>query len=163
MNILVVSGSRALRRTPAARVWSLAQITASMNHDRAEAVAHGGCPDSPDDWCERLALLAGLTRVCWPIEGFPFVAPASGRMRPVADADRYPYEGPLRRNAAMARWAGDLLRAGHDVRALALRCDWPLREGERATQGTANCRERLIEALGAERVMDLACPKEHGP
>lgn len=165
--ILVVAGARALSRTPEARVWSLAQITTAMHAHRADVIVHGAC-EGPDVWADGLAWTSLLTRVAWPLGGVAHVIRHTGgapawASRPIADAGNYAYASPLDRNAAMARWAGDMLRAGLDVHGLTLRCDWPMRDGERATQGTAHARDRLVAALGAARVTDLVCPRELGP
>lgn len=164
--LLVVAGARALSRTPAARVWSLAQIATAMHTHRADVIVHGAC-EGPDVWADGLAWTSLLTRVVWPLGGVAHVIRHTGgapawASRPIADVERYPYASPYDRNAAMARWAGDRARVD-DVRALTLRCDWPLRDGERATQGTAHARDRLVVALGAERVTDLVCPRDLGP
>lgn len=161
--ILVVAGSRALARTPAARLWALAEIIAAMRTHSADTVCHGACIGSPDEWSSDLARMARIGTVAWPLSPnrarvwAPGVAP-----RNLLDGDRYPYDGPHPRNAAMARWAGDRLRVGDDVRALTLRCPWPMADG-RTTQGTAHARGELVRALGAERVTDLVCPRELGP
>lgn len=164
--ILVVAGSRALSRTPAARLWALAAIARVMHDLRVTAVCHGACPDSPDEWAEGIARVATLAFIRWPAGGTPSESRYSetgGIFRSVAGHESYPYTRPLERNAAMARWAGDRLRVGLDVRALSLRCDWPFVDGQRATQGTAHARDHLVRALGAARVVDLVCPRELGP
>jgi hypothetical protein len=101
--------------------------------------------------------------VAFPAFAEPYVTDSDASVRPVGGSERYAYKTPLERNAAMARWAGDMLRRGLDVRALSLRCGWPFVDGQRATQGTAHARDHLVRALGAERVVDLVCPREHGP
>jgi hypothetical protein len=163
--ILVVAGARALSRTPAARSWALAKIATMMHDLRVTAVCHGACPDSPDEWAEGIARVATLAFIRWPAGGTPSVSRYSetgGIFRNVAGHEGYPYVRPLERNAAMATWAGDRLRAGDEVHALTLRCPWPMADG-RTTQGTAHARDHLVRALGAERVVDLVCPREHGP
>jgi len=159
--ILVVSGARALSRTPAARVWSVREIVSRL--DARVTLAHGDCREGPDLWAWSVARLALATIVAFPAYSEPYFTDPDASVRPLRGADLYVYKTPLERNAAMARWAGDMLRKGLDVRALSLRCDWPLVDGERATQGTAHARDRLVAALGAERVTDLVCPREHGP
>jgi hypothetical protein len=148
-------------------VWSLAQIAQAMHTHRADVIVHGAC-EGPDAWADGLAWTALVTRVVWPLGGVAHVIRHTGgapawASRPIADVERYAYYSPLQRNEAMAQWAGDQQRAGHSAVALTLRCDWPLRDGERATQGTATARDRLVDALGAERVTDLVCPRELGP
>lgn len=162
--ILVVSGARALSRTPAARVWSLAQIATAMHAHCADTIVHGAC-EGPDVWADLIAREAHITRVKFPLETRAHALFFRGRAwnaREIADPDRYAYATPLARNDAMARWAGDRARVD-DVRALTPRCDWPMRDGERATQGTAYARDRLVAALGAARVTDLVCPRGLGP
>lgn len=161
--ILVVAGARALSRTSAARLWALAEIATAMHAHRVTAVCHGACLASPDEWTGDLARLARVTIIGWPLTVNKARIWTPGTVpRDLRDGDRYTYEGPHPRNAAMARWAGDRLRAGDDVRGLTLRCDWPMTDG-RATQGTAHARSELVRALGAERVVDLVCPREFGP
>lgn len=167
--ILVVAGARALLRTPEARVWSLAQIATAMHTHRADVIVHGACKGSPDEWADELARQALLSRVRFPVGEAPTIivhrdhAPVWAA-RPIAHAKIYVRSTPLDRNAAMALWASHVtVAAAGDFRALTLRCDWPLRDGERATQGTATARDRLVAALGAARVTDLVCPRELGP
>lgn len=171
-HILVVTGSRALDRTRAAKLWALRELASRLLSGAVDTVAHGGCRHSPDDWSDTLATnftwgtVVDVVRWAMPkTDSDPRGAYkiVGGNFVLIRNADRYPYAKPLERNAAMALWAGDLLSEGHDVRGLALRCDWPLRDGERATQGTAHCRDRLVVALGAGRVKDLVCPREFGP
>ena len=170
--ILVVTGARALRRTRTSRLWALRELSARIYAGNVDVVAHGYCSDSPDQWADDLARIMMSAS---PVEVVRWLIPrresdpqgpykiVNGKFELIRGADRYPYKEPLERNAAMARWAGDMLRKGLDVRALSLRCDWPLVDGQRATQGTRDARDRLVAALGAERVTDLVCPREHGP
>ena len=137
-----------------------------MHAHRADTIVHGAC-EGPDTWADGLAWTSLLTRVAWPLGGIAHVIRHTGdapawASRPIANAESYRYDGPHPRNDAMARWAGDRARVD-DVRALTLRCAWPLVDGERATQGTAHARDRLVAALGAARVTDLVCPRELGP
>ena len=171
--ILVVSGARALRRTRAAKLWALRELAARIYSGEVDTVAHGVCRGSPDDWSDHLAHnicswgeVVDVVRWAMPEKEYDPKGAykiVNGDFVLIKGAERYPYATPLERNAAMARWAGDMLRAGLDVRALTLRCDWPLVDGERATQGTAHARDRLVAALGAARVTDLVCPRELGP
>lgn len=166
--ILVVTGARALSRTPAARLWALRELAARIYSGEVDAVAHGACAESPDDWADTLAREAHIARIRFRVGSTPDVivhrdhAPVWAA-RPIAFAATYDTSTPLRRNASMGRWASDITVAGLDVRALSLRCSWPLVDGQRATQGTRDARNRLVEAIGAERVTDLVCPAEHGP
>lgn len=157
--ILVVSGARALSRTPAARLWALREILLRL--DPHTVVAHGDCYEGPDVWGWSLARIGCLPQVCFPARAAPYITERDGSVRPLRGD--FKYSSPLERNDVLARWAGGQLRMGRDVRAITLRCDWPLVDGERATQGTAYTRDRLVEALGAERVTDLVCPAQFGP
>lgn len=159
--ILVVAGARALSRTVAARLWSLREILAHLNG--VTCVAHGDCREGPDLWAWTLARCASINTVAWTAFAEPHVVDGDGMARALRHAERYAYRTPLERNGAMARWAGDMAVAGADVTALTLRCDWPWTDDRRATQGTAHARDRLREALGADRVMDLVCPPQFGP
>lgn len=162
--ILVVAGARALSRTARARVWAAARIIESMERSGADTICHGACIASPDEWAGDLARIGRLTQVSWPLAlGHARVWVPGDKIRNLREADEYAFSEALERNAVMARWAGDMLRAGHHVEALTLRCEWPVVDGDRATQGTASARDRLIEQLGRERVTDLVCPREHGP
>lgn len=149
LRILVVTGSRALSRTLAARRWARYELAARIFSptNLVDVVAHGMCPDSPDLWADELAVHAGCDAVKFP-----------------ARTTAAPWRAtPLERNAMMARWAGDMLAWKYDVTALSLRCAWPLKDDARKTEGAAHCRDHLIRALGAERVTDLECPAEFGP
>ena len=159
--ILVVTGARALSRTPEARVWALREIVARL--DARVTLAHGDCREGPDLWAWSTARLTVSPIVAFPAFAEPYVTDPDASVRPLGGAEHYVYKTPLERNTAMARWAGDMLRRGLDVRALSLRCDWPFVDGQRATQGTAHARDHLVRALGAERVTDLVCPREFGP
>lgn len=163
--ILVVAGARALSRTRAARLWAVGYLASRIyNGQSFDAVAHGGCRSSPDEWADELASVAAIDRVVWALGKQPRVYDAyAGLWRGMVGHERFPYKQPLERNAAMALWAGSMLRRGLDVRAVTLRCPWPMRDGERATQGTANARDELIRELGVDRVSDMECPTKHGP
>lgn len=164
-HLLVVAGARALDVSPAARLWAMRELAARVFDGRTTTVVQGRCAKSPDEWADELAKLARLTRVAWPIDGGPQVLyPVQlfgWHVRGLRDAARYPYCGPIPRNEAMARWAGDQLRAGHDVTAVTLRCDWPAADGRR-TNGTVRARDYLVTQLGADRVTDLVCPLSLG-
>lgn len=167
--VLVVGGARALSRTPAARLWALAEIAAAMRAHGATVVAHGACRGSPDEWADDLARIALVARVRFPVGEAPTIIVHRDRApvwaaRPIAHAKIYVRSTPLDRNAAVAQWASAVMVAGAgDVRALTLRCDWPFVDGQRATQGSAHARDQLVRALGADRVTDLVCPRELGP
>ena len=164
--ILVVAGARALDVSPAARLWAMRELAARVLSGRYTTVVQGRCAKSPDEWADELAKLGRLVRIAWPIDGGPLVSipvqPFGWHVRDLRDAARYPYQGPLPRNEAMALWAGDQRRAGHDVDAVTLRCDWPAADGRR-TNGTGRARDYLVAQLGADRVTDLVCPLEYGP
>ncbi len=159
--ILVVTGARALSRTPEARVWALREIVARL--DARVTLAHGDCREGPDLWAWSVARLALATVVAFPAYSEPYLTDPDASVRPLRGTERCAYKMPLERNTTMARWAGDMLGRGLDVRALSLRCDWPFVDGQRATQGTAHARDHLVRALGAERVTVLVCSREHGP
>lgn len=171
LRILVVTGSRALSRTLAARRWARYELAARIFSptNLVDVVAHGMCPDSPDLWADELAVHAGCDAVKFPARttaapwrATPYVRVGTTH-RPMSTAMQYVYATPLERNAMMARWAGDMLAWQYDVTALSLRCAWPLKDDARKTEGAAHCRDHLIRALGAERVTDLECPAEFGP
>lgn len=159
--VLVVAGARALSRTPEARVWALREIVARL--DARVTLAHGDCREGPDLWAWSVARLAVSPIVAFPAFAEPYVTDPDASVRPLGGAVKYTYKTPLERNAVMARWAGEMLRRGLDVRALTLRCEWPLIDGMRATQGSAHARDQFVFALGAARVVDLVCPRELGP
>lgn len=171
-NILVVTGSRALARTAAARVWALRELAARIYSGTVDVVAHGACRNSPDDWADNLAKNFGVDTsigvVRWHMKRDASDPPGpykvvDGNFVLIRGAELYPYATTLERNSAMARWAGDMLKIGLGVTGLALRCEWPLRDGERKTEGAAHCRDALFRALGADRVEDLVCPRHLGP
>lgn len=171
LRILVVTGSRALTRTVAARRWARFELAARIFSatDLVDVVAHGVCPESPDVWADELAVLASCDAVKFPARSTnapwratPYVRRGTTH-RPMTTAMQYVYATPLERNAMMARWAGDMLAQGHNVTAIALRCPWPLKDDARKTEGAAHCRDHLIRAIGAARVVDLECPREFGP
>lgn len=166
--ILVVAGARALDRTIAGRRWAYRALALRLFSPTAlfDTLAHGDCA-GVDRWADDLARVLWLDCVLWPLgqsaQLRTHISPNATGLRSLRNADNYPYSKALERNAAMARWAGDQQAAGHHVVALTLRCGWPLCDGERATQGTAHARDRLVAALGAEHVTDLECPTEFGP
>lgn len=162
--LLLVAGARTRARPhPRGAVVGDARARRACSLGALRDRRAGACPKSPDE----LAKLARLVRIAWPRDGGPQVfipvQPFGWHARDLRDADRYPYQGPLQRNEAMALWAGDQLRAGRDVDAVTLRCDWPLKDGERKTLGTTHARDHLVTQLGAARVTDLVCPREFGP
>lgn len=164
--IIVIAGARALSRTRAARRWAVSYLASRIyNGAGFDTVVHGGCLSSPDEWSDELASVAAIDRVVWSLRRHPRVFDASsGNWRDMKGYASFPYSNPLERNDAMALWAGAMLRKGADVHAVTLRCPWPLRDGERATQGTAHARDALLRELAdPARVRDIECSAAFGP
>lgn len=159
LRVLVVAGARALQDTPGARRWSLTQLTTAADELGADVVVHGGCA-GPDLWADELAKMALLTRVVWPHSAAPHVlayVDGAWRSKELRDAELYRYQGPLPRNAAMARWAAAQAIAGHRVVAVILRAPWS------RTHGSEHARDQLRKRIGDVNVADLVCPGERGP
>lgn len=168
--LLVVTGSRSLDATLAAKTWALRELAARIFAGDVDVVVHGACRHSPDDWADHLAhslpswgTIAHVIR--WPLpssrvvdhcaEGAGPYKIVKGHFVRLRDHDRYPYTTPLERNAAMIRWAADQRDAGHVVRVLGLRTPW-------ATTGGTAATLRHAQRAGLD-VVELVCPPECGP
>lgn len=169
LRLLVVTGSRALADTRAAKRWALHILAEHLFAGDVDVVVTGACRRSPDDWADHLANSRTswgtvVQVIRWPLpggsltdhcdEGGPYKI-VKGHFVRLRDADRYPYTTPLERNAAMVRWAADQRAVGHVVRVLGLRAPWA------ATRGTEHTLTQARKA-GLDAV-ECVCPRELGP
>ena len=157
MSALLVTGSRALTDTPAAREWARAALRAQRTPSLSRVVA--GDARGPDEWAHGpWSIGAWMDR--WCLNGDVRVGLGSEwwterRWLP-ADAPRPSSHGEwaaraLARNAAMV---ADVARRGN-ARCVALLAPWSRTRGTQHTMRLAREHGIAVEVL--------ACPAEHGP
>ena len=157
MNLLLVTGSRALALTAPARWWATRRILAALARldDGADLVT--GDAAGPDEWARRLAIAAGVPALVFNLYGRVIDGQAGWRwteqVRPfgVPEAKRW----PLRRNDAMVQYAAERAASGARVQVLALTAGWATTKGTQYTAAAARKAGLAVEACEA--------PGELGP
>jgi hypothetical protein len=156
MNLLLVTGSRALDRTPAAAWWAQQQILGAMARLEHGADIVTGDALGPDEWARRLAITAGLTALVFNLYGRVIDGQAGWRWteqaRPFGDAAK---RWPLVRNDAMVKYVAERAASGDRVRVLALTAGWATTRGTQYTAARARAAGLIVEAC--------ECPGELGP
>lgn len=152
--ILILTGSRAWAVDARSRTWARRALARAFVELSPDVVAHGGARGW-DTEGDQLAAWLSIARAVFPLgEARPYLIRAGGG-RPLAHADRYPYQGPLPRNAAMMHWGADRAAEGHKVQVLAARAPW---------SGTGGTRHAIGQArLFGLPVTDLEFPPEAWP
>lgn len=154
-SVLILTGSRVWVVDARSRAWARRALARAYVEFSPDVVAHGGAPGW-DTEGDQLAAWLSIPRAVFPITKgvVPYLIRAGGG-RPIAHAERYRYEGPLPRNAAMMRWGADLASEGHKVRVLSARAPW---------SGTGGTRHAIGQAqLVGLPVTDLEVPPEAFP
>lgn len=157
-DVLLVTGSRALDRTPAAAWWAQRQILRALSRLAAGASVVTGDALGPDEWARRLAITAGLTALVFNLYGRVIDGQAGWRWTEVprpygegAEVKRW----PLRRNDAMAAYLVERASAGDRTPVLALTAGWATTRGTQYTAARARAAGLRVEAC--------ECPSELGP
>lgn len=149
--ILLVTGSRALNDTPAAKQWAHRKLAAALDYWEPTLLVHGGCAKSPDAWA---GALASCRAHVYYADG-RLVEIDRSRVATLLGAWTIDNERPhpLLRNERMVRAvsATDAL----SVYVLALTAPWA------KTHGTEHTVARAREAGLVVEVR--ACPAELGP
>lgn len=153
--VLLVTGSRALAKTPAARQWACARLCehfAWLLDGPDPLVIHGGCRGSPDAWSGDLAGALDLRQRVYLANGRMEVY--QGRRQTEACVWSTSPGTPLDRNRYMVETVARKLQ-GLPLRVLALRASWATTHG---TEHTIT----LARGAGLD-VVELVCPPELGP
>lgn len=150
--LLLVTGSRALADTPAAKQWARGKLSAVLDYWEPTLLVHGGCANSPDAWA---GALASCRAHVYYADG-RLVEIDRNRVATLLGAWAIDNERPhpLLRNERMVR----AVAAATDklgVYALALTAPWA------KTHGTEHTVARAREAGLVVEVR--ACPAELGP
>lgn len=156
MNLLLVTGSRALDRTPAAAWWAQQQILRALSRLDHGADLVTGDALGPDEWARKLAIAAGLTALVFNLYGRVVDGQAGWRWteqpRPFGvEAKRW----PLVRNTAMVKYVAERAASGGRVHTLALTAGWATTKGTQYTAAAARRARLTVEAC--------ECPGELGP
>lgn len=162
MKLLLVTGSRALADTDAARAWALSVLRPAVEacQGRAGYLVVGDAP-GPDTWAKELAEARGVAGRQYALNGWlsmwasntwvskPWHTPAGSGWR------QHGPKWPLFRNATMVRWFAERCREADTVaHVVALVAPWS------KTRGTEHT-GRLVERAGIA-VEWHACPAELG-
>jgi len=162
-HVLVVTGARVLRQTPAAAAWARARLTAAI-----EALPRGGGAyrsvlvtgdaPGPDAWAVEIATALNIRRVVYALDGRRHENGVAGAWWAHAHelAWRDNRRWPLLRNGVMIKECAFLARErGNAVIVCGVRAGWA------TTQGTAHT---LTQARAANLVVsDHLCPPEFAP
>lgn len=156
MKILLVTGSRALNDTAAARAWAMDLLCVRIGRlPYANAsVWTGGCARSPDTWAEQLARKRGLMRVTFSLDGWIYRDGKRTDLWSPAETEPAVHDRktwPLVRNAAMIE---RLVGGGNQATVLALRAPWACTHGTEHTVELARRAGIVVE--------EQMCPAEHG-
>ncbi len=158
MNLLLVTGSRALANTPAAEWWATQRILTALSRLDLGAELVTGDARGPDEWARRLAIHLRVPTLVFNLwgkvedsgEGWrwtqqqrpPFAAPEGKRW-------------PLVRNAAMVDYVRGRAAGGARVHVLALAAPWADTRGTGHTAGLARGAGLVVETH--------ECPRALGP
>lgn len=130
-SIIVLTGSRAWDTDAKSRSWARGALVQTFALHGPDLVAHGAAPGW-DHEGDSLAQWVGVPRAVFALSRqIPFLHLPGGTARPLADADRYRYDGPLPRNAALMRWAADRAADGHRVVVVGCIAPWSVTRGTR--------------------------------
>lgn len=130
-SIVVLTGSRAWAVDAKCRAWARGALVQTFALHTPDLVAHGAAPGW-DHEGDTLARWLSIPRALFALNRpGPFLHLPTGSSRPLVDADRYRYSGPLPRNATMARWAADRAAEGHRVVVVGCIAPWSVTGGTR--------------------------------
>lgn len=155
LSILILTGSRAWMVSARSRAWARWALARAYVELSPDVVAHGAALGW-DTEGDQLAAWLSIARAVFPLrEARPYLVHPARGTRPLANEDRYPYQGPLPRNAAMMRWGADRAAEGHRVIVLSARAPWS------NTGGTRHAIQQA--ALVGLPITDLVIPPEAWP
>lgn len=166
VDVLVVTGSIALKDTPRSCAWALGTMLLGIAARSPFAVVHGGA-DGGDHAAERAAMESIVPTLTFPTmdKGRAKAIWSIGLCDPppdvVADVPLLDYDGhPLRRNDAMLTWAVAAKDAGVAVLVVALFAPWC----HRYAAGRGGTRYTVDHAEGAGlAVVRKQCPAAYAP
>lgn len=164
--VLLVTGSRALYDTVAARDWTFAALRLRLPGEDAPTLVVTGDARGPDQAASDIVPRGGPVGIAvWELDGdVTMWAPgmALGHVRHWTDemepacGDREAWRRwPLKRNAAMVAWCAENARDGASVRCVALLAPWSRTRGTQHTM-------RLAREHGLPAEV-LVCPEAYAP
>lgn len=157
-DLLLVTGSRALARTPAAEWWATQRILAALSRLDLGAELVTGDAIGPDEWARKAAIAAGLPALVFNLYGKVIDGREGWRWTEQQRPTFGSLEGkrwPLVRNAAMVDYASGRAAGGARVQVLALTAAWAPTRGTQFTASAARKAGLAVEACEA--------PGELGP